>query len=51
MNCIPVKPFEFTANKSENDEFLKDLIPVLNDMSKEQVIGKTNLKEYLKNRL
>ena len=57
--CILVKPFEFTKNGSENDSFLIELIPKLNDICKaykkgeiENIkrkvneINKHNIKKY-----
>ena len=37
-NCIIAQPFEFTKKDSENDTFLKDLIPKLERLKNEDVV-------------
>jgi len=53
-NCIPVKPFEFNEEGSENDDFLEKLIPKLKIMRQAIVKNKKNKQrpvEYIKDLL
>jgi TFIIF-interacting CTD phosphatase-like protein len=53
-NCIPIKPFEFNEEGSENDDFLDKLIPKLKIMRQSILKNKKNKKlpvEYIKDLL
>jgi TFIIF-interacting CTD phosphatase-like protein len=44
-NCIIAKPFEFFEENSENDQFLIDLIPQLENMKQRITENNTNITE------
>ena len=44
-NCIIAKPFEFFKENSENDQFLIDLIPQLENMKQRMTENNTNITE------
>lgn len=46
-NCIIAPPFEFTKENSENDTFLKDIIPQLEKMKDRIENGHTDLTECI----
>lgn len=47
-NCILVKPFEFNQENSENDKYLKELIPVLENIKKNVSMNKP-INELVRN--
>lgn len=50
-NCVIAPPFEFTKEKSENDIFLKDIIPQLDKMKERFNSNDLNLTNHINNHM